>query len=143
MCIRDRSRVALLNLESDDQTGTRERGFGFSGSRFLRRQIRDEELRLFELRQEYDFLLGQVNSLRAQINNAERSFNSQLAIRNNQIKQIDIQRRRDARELKRLQNPRTKRTGFVRAADAKIQHLPTYDPFPADVVRQRLLDAIK
>ena len=133
--------ATLLNLVSVNQTVTV--GFGFNNSRFLRRQIRDEEFRLFELRQDYDFLLGQVNSVRAQINNAERSFNSQLAIRNNQIKQIDIQRRRDARELKRLQNPRTKRTGFVRAIDGKIQHLPTYDPFPADVVRQRLLDGIK
>ena len=142
-----RSDFRLLDLHND--IARRQRlAFGqddrFRRSRFLnqagvlRRELYIEQDLRNVLQGEYNQTLAQIDLIKGQIIDVERAFRSQIALREQESKQLVGQQKRNLRELKKLQNP-DKPKGYVREITARTGYLPTYDPFPTDEFRREAL----
>ena len=108
----------------------------------MRRDLIAYEGDLAQLQLQFDSVAAQLDSLNRQMAVVQNEVNSEIELRDLETRQMQKQRRRNVRELDRLDNPGAD-AGYERSMESRTSHLPTYDPFPTDELRQRLLNELK
>ncbi|MGI9518172.1 MAG: hypothetical protein ACR2NP_14045 [Pirellulaceae bacterium] len=90
------------------------------------------------LESQYASVLAELDALNGRAASVQAAANDQIALRESEVDEMRRQLRRNDRELNRLDRPRA-RTGYEHNMNSRTNHLPTYDPFPTDELRQQLL----
>lgn len=102
------------------------------------RLLLDQQMLVANLRAQYDSLGGQVLMLQDRINTLAGRAHATLGSLDDQSSELKAEARRNTRQLSRMSRART-RTGYENRTRARLTRLAEFDPFPAAVLRETLL----
>ncbi len=94
------------------------------------------------LRGQFDVAASQLNVIDREIGGIESRVNGQLAGLSRESSQLTAKLKRNSRTLSRLGEPSGEK-GYLADVNARLGHLPTFDPFPVEEIRERLLGELK
>jgi hypothetical protein len=97
---------------------------------------------LLSLRRRAQALQGQRNTLAARHNQALAGYSATLATAQKEFQTLENRLKRAATERAKLGKPATGNTGKVIALNAQAVALSTYENFPLEAEKQRLLDLV-
>jgi len=135
-----RNDIFFLESELAHEHDPHRRAFLISRIAGLSSQARSHEAELFYIESQLNQALAALNAVRAEWQSANDQLAAALAGLDGQLDAIQTERQRNAQLARRAARPPRARTGIIKSmSDAAVQ-LTTYDPFPAEQIRQRILE---
>ncbi len=94
------------------------------------------------LRSQFDAIASQLNVINSEIAATENRFGSQLRGLEGESRQLTGRLKKNSRTISKLGDPKPE-SGYIKRVDSQLARLATFDPFPVEEFRQRLLDELK
>lgn len=104
-------------------------------------EINRRQADLRYLQREYDAVMFQLERIRRQMAQIEGMANRHLNQLDDELEGISQDRRRNVGKTKRVSRPPKARNGKINSLEKRVQFLGTYDPFPAEELKQEILNS--
>ncbi len=93
---------------------------------------------LIDLRGQYDGIVGQLAAIENQMAAVQNESRSRLSGLDRESSQLSKRATKNQRALSKMNQPEGD-SGYLKNVNARLAHLPTFDPFPTEEMRQKLL----
>lgn len=104
--------------------------------------LTNQQRLIMSLQSQFDAIVGQLDGIRMEIAATENRFGAQLRGLEGESRQLTGRLKRNSRTMSKLGDPKPE-SGYVKRVDAELGRLATFDPFPVEEFRQRMLDELK
>lgn len=147
--INEQSRAALISNDvanylhaAEHETDPHRQRYFYDLAAAAQFSLTNQQRLIFNLRSQFDAIVGQLNAIGSEIAVTENRYGAQLNGLDGESKQLTARQKRNARKISKLGDPQPER-GYIKRTEALMARLATHDPFPVEEIRQRLLDELK
>ncbi len=96
---------------------------------------------LIDLRGQYDGIAASLGAIENQMLALRNQGNQRLSDLERESRQLSTRAQKNQRSLARMREPAAS-TGYLKSVNARLGHLPAFDPFPVEELRQKLLSML-